>query len=276
MDLSGGIMLKSRYLRISFLGVLVWIGLFSVNATGLGEEDGPAAYQVRVVMKRGADVDAVVMDRAVISLLKENASLDLSRFDPGARLTLHYMRGMSGSMAVNVDDVKSVTRLLALSSEELQDMVDTITKRIDKVREKDKVRLEKLKEKRELEKKLAAEAEKTKKAREAELALEKAEQEKIKWITRFPPDEGWGPEKKEELYRRSMVIGVFPNEEERTFLDHYAEWVKQYEYWKILQEKKKAAEEKEGKSTEKESGDVKKVETEEKEKSTPSKKKGGY
>ncbi|MHC4945921.1 MAG: hypothetical protein ACYTG7_23145 [Planctomycetota bacterium] len=269
-------MLKSRYLRILFAGFFAWAGLLSFITTAYCADDDPVAYQVRVVMKHGSEIDAVVMNPKETSYLKDHASLDLSKYDPGARISLHYMRGMSGSMAVNVEDVKSVTRLLPLSSEELQDIVDAITKRIEKVREKDKVRLAKLKEQRKQEEKIAAEAEKARKEQKAERTVEKAEQEKIKWITRFPPDQGWGPEKKEELYRRSMVIGVYPNEEEKAFLDNYMEWVKQFEYWKILQEKEKAEQEKEEEAEKKESGVVEKVEKEEKEKSTPSKKKGGY
>jgi len=76
-------------------------------------------------------------------------------------------------------------------------------------------------------------------------ALRKIEQDQIKWVLLYSPEDGWGPEKKKELYRLSVVNGVYPNEHEQPFLDHFDEWMTQYKIWEQLQEEAKKKEQEE-------------------------------
>jgi len=234
--------LKSVYRLTLILGFgLVGAFLSGFSGAWAGEEE-PAACQVKVELKRGAVFDAVVKDKGVVDYLKKNEALDLDKLDSRARLTLYYMNGMSGTTAVTLGDVKSVKRLMLLDKKTLDEMVATITQRIEKVRTQEAEREKVEAEKRTLRREEAAEQSKERAEKKKEQKEKTSEQEKIKWILRFPPDAGWGPEKKEELYRRSMVVGVFPNAEEQAFLDHYQEWTEQFEYWKQLEEQRKAEE----------------------------------
>ena len=45
-------------------------------------------------------------------------------------------------------------------------------------------------------------------------------------LKEFPAAEGWGASKLEELKRRRVVVGVYPNDKEQRFESVYAEWAK--------------------------------------------------
>ena len=261
----------NQFLKIT---VFCWVSLFCLcfsTASGFAEE--VLAYQVKVVLKSGAEYDAVVKDKALVEVLNKDRAPGLEEFGPKTRFTLHYIRGLNGTMAVRCEDVKAILRLLPLGKEELKDIQKTIERRIDTLRDKEEVRLEKMKEKRTLKvQELTRKVEERKKL-EAEAAKQKAEQEKFKWIYRFPPDEGWGPDKKKEIYQRGVVVKVYPNEEEQLFLDHFDEWLQQYEEWERL-EKKKAEEEKSATPAGGAGEEKKAPKKEENKKSEPKKEKG--
>ena len=264
-----------KWIKYSVFCWLCFMATISTSTALAKVIDDPEsyAYQVKVVMKSGAGFDAVIKDKEIIKLLQENRSLDLDELDKARMITLFYMNGLNGSMGLKIKNMASFTGLLPLSEKQFEDAKAVIERRVDGVRDKEKVRLEKLKEKRAREsEKKAAEAAK-KKEELAEEARKKAEAKEIEWVLRFPPDDGWGPEKKEELYRRGIVIDVYPNEEEQTFLDHYTEWLAQYEIWKARLEKKAGKDEekektrgKAGKTVEKKKEENKKSEQTEEEK----------
>lgn len=224
--------------RINLLIFILVFGAF-VQESILARPDNVAAYQVKVFMKSGAEFTAVVRDADLKAFFADNKNLDPKKFDPDKMVTLHYMNGLNGSMGVRMKDLKALTRLVSLTDKELSDVKGVIKKRIDTLRDKEEVRLQKLKEKREAEKK-RKEAEEAKRNKlEKERIHKETEAEKFKWIFRYPPEAGWGPDKKEELYRRAVVVGVYPNEEEQTFIDHFAEWMTQHKAWEALDKKKR-------------------------------------
>jgi hypothetical protein len=202
----------------------------------LGQEEKNYAVQVKVTMKNGMSFEALILDQEIIDYLDEHTSPDFKDFDPNHMLTLHYMLGLNGTMGVRVLDISSMESQGRVSKKQLDEKKEKIMRRIAAVRARDRVRREQLQQKRAaaLQKK-QEELKQLEEEREAK-ALEAAEREKIKWILRYPPDEGWGPEKKEELYRRGIVTDIYPDDHEQTFLDHYTEWLSQYEIWVKLQE----------------------------------------
>src|SRR5437870_1961380 len=81
--------------------------------------------------------------------------------------------------------------------------------------EAEALRLEALRAQR-AQKKLDAaklEAETRAKQKAQEQAHQIAAAERI--LARFPPELGWGPDRKAEIDRRRLVLGLFPDEEER-------------------------------------------------------------
>ncbi|MBU0754875.1 MAG: hypothetical protein KJ645_07025 [Planctomycetes bacterium] len=237
-------MLRSTSINSWVLSIflIVSFGYYSGNA--FADDQEPKAYQVKVTLKNGSEFDAVIMDQALVDYFKEHKDLDLTRFDPDARLNLFYMRGMSGSMGMALKDLKGVTRLLPLTEDGLSEMVSAINQRIEKVRESDEARQAANRKKFAETRKKALEDAKANSEVDQKKTLDRAQAERLKWVLRFPPDQGWGPEKKEVLYRRSMTVGVFPNQEEQTFLDNYEEWLIQFDYWKTLEKEREIEKEK--------------------------------
>jgi len=48
-------------------------------------------------------------------------------------------------------------------------------------------------------------------------------------LEKYPPSEGWGPEKVFEITRKRIVLGLNPFGKEKTFLEDYKEWKKAYD-----------------------------------------------
>ena len=65
-------------------------------------------------------------------------------------------------------------------------------------------------------------------------------------LKKFPPEDGWGKEKLENIKWRQVILGLFPSPEEKEFIEAFDEWEKAWE----AEEKEKAKLEKEGKEVE--------------------------
>jgi len=52
-------------------------------------------------------------------------------------------------------------------------------------------------------------------------------------LRRFPPEEGWRPERRGEIERRFRVIGIRPAPIEREFLENYPAWKEAYDAWRV-------------------------------------------
>ncbi|MBK8974974.1 MAG: hypothetical protein IPM29_03540 [Planctomycetes bacterium] len=70
---------------------------------------------------------------------------------------------------------------------------------------------------------------------DAEVPTLTAEQQAL--LTEFPPDAGWGLAKLQELERRKIVIGVFPNDKEKRFIDNFAAWQEAFRLQKEIEER---------------------------------------
>lgn len=62
-------------------------------------------------------------------------------------------------------------------------------------------------------------------------------------LQEFPPQSGWGKERRDEIARRKVVIGARPSEQEQRFVDQYDEWCKACAYFQVKAEKPQPAEE---------------------------------
>jgi len=241
--------------------MLIIIPLFSVDL--IGDDDKSVAFQVQVTLKNGAVFDAIVRDHKYMSIFKVNSELDLAEYDPNTKFTLEYILGMNGKMGVRVENLKLFKVLIPITSAQLKDIKGVIQDRVNLVREREVVRLQKIKERRVALKKLKEEQAKEDAKQREILDDEKSLQDKFVLMQRFPPEEGWGKDKKEELYRRGVVIGIFPDENEQFFLDNYDEWQSVYKEWVAMKEKeeeeKKQAEEKKKSEQKSEDGEGDKV-----------------
>jgi hypothetical protein len=196
------------------------------------------AYHVRVVPTLGTPYEAVIKDPELVAQIEKNQVLDLNSLDPESSLTLYYMRGMNGQMSIRVTDVTSVEVLHSLGEKDMENVRDVIGRRINTLHQEEKKRQAVQKKETHPPKEIWAN-------RKKDLAKKKKPEEskenRFSLLTRFPPSDGWGLEKKKKLEWRKVVIKVFPNPEEQVFLDRFEEWSKQYKAWKSLQDKSKAS-----------------------------------
>ena len=72
------------------------------------------------------------------------------------------------------------------------------------------------------------------------------EAERHELLKKFPPEDGWGKEKLEDIKWRQVILSLFPSPEEKEFIEAFDEWEKAGE----AEEKEKAKPEKEGKEAE--------------------------
>lgn len=86
------------------------------------------------------------------------------------------------------------------------------------------------------------------------------EPERHELLKKFPPEDGWGKEKLENIKWRQVILGLFPSPEEKEFIEAFDEWEKAWE----AEEKEKAKLEEEGKEV----GEKGKQEESEKEEGT--------
>ncbi|MHC5063380.1 MAG: hypothetical protein ACYTG5_05345 [Planctomycetota bacterium] len=55
-----------------------------------------------------------------------------------------------------------------------------------------------------------------------------------KLLEEFPPEDGWGKEKYDEIQKRKIVVGVYPDQKSARFLEVFEEWSRAYELSKVL------------------------------------------
>ena len=234
-----------RWLKFLLMPLVV-ISWIPAQAAGGGEdpepEDGCFAYCVMIYPRSGDKYEAVIRDPSLIALLKEHGSLDSTKRDPETRVTLHYMRGLNGSMSIRLKDVSSIAALMPLSKEDYQEVKEVIGQRIKKGNEKESARIEAMRKKRaQAKKEHEAALERERLKREAE-EKKKARMKRFPLLVRFPPDQGWSRALKEEIERRKIVIKIFPKPEEQAFLDCFEAWEKQLKEWKSLDTQEDPAE----------------------------------
>ena len=221
-------MYHTRPLNASAVLAAITLFLFGAIAIAQDEKDEgesrAVAYQVKIMLDNGVTLDGVLRDRKILEKGKANREIDLTELDPDYTITLHYFRGLNGTMGVKVRDLKKLKLLLPLTGDELNDIVGTIRERIERVRAREVLRLAKIREAREARRKQEAEDAKALEAELAKAAKAKEESERYGLLTRYPPEQGWGEEMVKHLKWRGVVIGVFPDDEEQFFLDHYPEW----------------------------------------------------
>lgn len=59
--------------------------------------------------------------------------------------------------------------------------------------------------------------------------LTEEEQQMMKLLEEFPPEEGWSEERRAELERRKVTVGVYPAGRDKRFLEIFEQWQRAYE-----------------------------------------------
>ncbi len=219
-----------------------WIVLIAANVCGQDSRPGPVRppdERVLVTLRNGETLTGVAPQGV------KNERLVGGRFLPSddtrapkAGIRVWYYRELDGYLFLEQKQVAKVEVLDRLSSEQSKELADAMAAGR---RGRDDARRAAALARRAAESRPAPEEGDEPEApplkpaplTEAELAI----------LTRFPPEEGWTPEKFGELKRRSIVLHVYPNANEQAFLDEFESWREAFGRWSALEAVKEAVKE---------------------------------
>jgi hypothetical protein len=203
------------------------------------DRDQPSIVEIRVVTKAGETFRGLT--RVTPQLKRLHAQLtsqdrDLADVPPKSVLEIRGFNGLNGTIGIKFEDMKSLEFLKEVSEEEFKKAASGETADRDAKWAAEKVRLAKVAADRQARQQ--AEAGVTADGAAAPVApVEPGAQAPIppemqRWLDEFPPDKGWLPARKAQLYYQSVVLGNGAmSETERRWLDNYDAWYKAFEVW---------------------------------------------
>jgi len=187
--------------------------------------------RVKVNLRNGQTFEGLVRDERFVQDFRRGKL----HFGGAARITdggfrLWYVYSTQGYIHIPYTQVASVKVIRTLDDVELNALQDGVRKSRDRALQSEADRL--------AERDRRREAEKTRSAKTGEAStLTKDDPEVVAHfesiLAEFPPQAGWSPEKKEELYRRMIVSDIYPDEKEQAFLDKFDDWLPAYQWWSL-------------------------------------------
>lgn len=206
------------------------------------DEGDPVAYSVRATTLAGKKFTGVAMRTPRLDELFQSGDqqfVDTTTLPADMRIELRHFNGLNGSMTVRAGELRELELLDSLSDPQLKGQTQAI---IDAKAAKWAAEAERLKI-------VSAERESRAQAAVDEAAAAAPVEDVIPpqfqvWLDKFPPDQGWIPAKKSQLYYQSVVLNSRPlTDQERDWLDNFDAWKVGYDYWLAAEQKKTAAEE---------------------------------
>ena len=173
-------------------------------------------YRLRGVVKGGTFVEKV-------------DGLDFIQADtktPGAGIRVWYYDNTNSYIFLPFEGIaryKIGARLTEVQIEKIEQRIEERRRSADEKRKAAQVRLKA---------RQGLEGEKVGGNGETEPARGKSDKEEARLLSllkEYPPDDGWGPEKIKEIERRKLVIGAFPDDESRRFMEIFEDWMKAVE-----------------------------------------------
>lgn len=193
-----------------------------------------ANVRVTTRLKNGSRLRGVVKSGRFIERLDEREFIETDVKGPNAGLRLWYYDDTNSYIFLPYDTVAHYRIGEKLTDEE----VEAIAKRIDDNRKKADAKRAQIKAAQKQPADAEPGDEKPADKPADEPAASKLTPAQKKLLEDYPPEAGWGLDKLQELERRSIVIGVFPNESEKRFIDSFAQWNEAFEIWQAEQDAK--------------------------------------
>jgi hypothetical protein len=250
---------------IRFVAIVLFALL--LQSSPLAGESG-APLRVRATLRNGSKLVGVVRNGALYERMKDGAFVRTVGPDvPGAGFRLWFVGEARGYLFLRHADVKKFEKIGVMTRAELHRLEQDLRKRADVIVIPPH-RLHREEQAREIDRDVQAgeparvhpetggaegepaepgEADRPGEAPETGEPSGEAPQDREPTladllIARFPPEEGWIPERRDEIERRKWVLGVFPSDEEKVFLENYPVWKQAYDAWLARIIERKAAE----------------------------------
>ncbi|MFG0317320.1 MAG: hypothetical protein ACF8XB_08610 [Planctomycetota bacterium JB042] len=225
-------------------------GLWSATVGFLGGDagaapvDGPAAWTVEAVTRSGARYSGVVVrSNQTAGLFDDGVAADLAGWDARRRIELRWFNGLSGSISFKASEFVSLERTGTLTEDELKERERSRTTSSSDKWEKERARLAKVYDERSRRATAAAEAAAEAAEKAARSLDRKLTETQKELLDTYPPEDGWIPAKKTQLYHQTVILDNQPlSDREREWLDRYSEWKPAYDLWLEAEKKRIAAE----------------------------------
>ncbi|MCA8942693.1 MAG: hypothetical protein KDB80_09070 [Planctomycetes bacterium] len=204
-----------------------------------------ANVRVTVRLHNGSRMKGVVKGGRFIERIDGCEFVEAQKPGPNAGLRLWYYDDTDSYIFLPYRSVKHYKIGERLTDAEVSAIAKRIAESRQQAEEQRKQNLAKSQAQKQAEKNEKQEP--AKPATEVESALS-AEQKKL--LADYPPSAGWGLDKLQELERRKINVGVYPNEIEARFIENFAAWNEAYEISKAEQELSKIESQPSSESTE--------------------------
>jgi len=197
--------------------------------------------KVEAKLRSGVTLSGIVRS-ARTEILRGSRYVEVdSRDVPGVGIRIYYAMGLNGFVFIPYETIEEITfngELTEQESREWAVRVAEAQRRADEERARQAEAAEAAKRAAEEEKAAEEAGEEGDGSEKSDADAEKARNLKIReLLKRFPPEE-WKPGKLDELKKRAIIMDIFPNDEERAFMDNYDLWLEGYEMWEKSQPKK--------------------------------------
>ena len=204
-----------------------------------------ANVQILLELRNGEKIKGIVRNGRFV---ERDAGLDFVPSEkriPGAGLRIWYYNNTSSYIFIQYKYIRRYKIIRRLSDLQVKEIGDKIKEREKReaalARKKARQRIEAIKRRLKGEKveekleKLAEQIQENEK--EA-----KARMERAKLLKEFPPDEGWGPKRIQEINLRKIALHVYPNEKEKRFIEVFEDWQKAFKESQETKKKEKVLE----------------------------------
>jgi len=186
--------------------------------------------RVTVRLSNGNKLQGVVKDGRLIERVDGLRFVAAEAGAEGAGIRVWYYDDTNSYIFLPYDRIKRYWVGERLSEEQVKNIEAELIAREDAARK----RYAEFLAERAASKKAAEEAAKANPAEDAEAkpadvvqAMDDAESKRLMAIfTEFPPEQGWGPKKKQEIEVRRITVGAYPDEKSRKFLSVFDDWMK--------------------------------------------------
>lgn len=193
--------------------------------------------KVEITLRPGVIMSGVVQS-ARVEIMRGGRYFPISDTEVrGAGIRIFYAYGLNGFLFIPYESIRKIKFLGDLTEEEGLDLARRVEEEMRKA-EEDQARAQaqladmkaaaRDKRDRENAKEGARSEEEVKLDRDRQLQIREL-------LVRFPPDK-WKPARLDEIKRRAIVLDIYPNEEERAFIDNYDLWFEGFELWQRVNE----------------------------------------